>query len=526
MSPPPPKPNLREKLALIDRFLARGDVVAAQSTAGQLLAAYPRRAEASHRMGLVLLLSAHPELAEDHLRRAVESDKTNAEYRLDLGQCLLAMGRVVEAETHYERARAIAPANPRVNWKRGSSLLATGRGEEALVAFDAALAVAHAADRPRIHLDKVECLLSLGRSGEAEREIRAMLPATPYRSRYVVLLSQIGKPDAGSAVFALIEQELARPGLAPLARSDLMLRRASLLAQTGRHEEAFRGWTAAKKLLNASPRGAGLGRMVDERIAAFPAEAIARLAARYGTRGPAPIFVIGLPRSGTTLVSEILAAHDAVGNAGEIETMTWIAAQMKGAHPLAEMERRLAEQGPEKVSSLAAAYGQVAAHLVSPKLHSVDKMPNNFLYVPEIAILFPDARFIDCTRHPADTFISAIQTEMNEAHSYSYDAEDFALYHRHHRRLMRHWSEALPGRIFELSYERLVTEPRTVIADMLAFLGLPWQEACLSPGANASTVRTFSRLQVKSAIHAGSVGRWKPYAEWLRPILGAAAASP
>ena len=525
MSAPPPKPNLKEKLGLIDRFLARGDLVAAQSTARQLHTAYPRRAETSHRMGLVLLLSGRPELAEEHLRRAVDSDKTNAEYRLDLGQCLLVMGRVVEAEPQYERARALAPTNPRVNWKQGSFLLATGRGGEALVAFDAALAAAQAADRPRIHLDKVECLLSLGRSGEAERAIRAMLPATPFRSRYVVLLSQIGKPDAGSEVFGLIEQELARPGLAPIARSDLMLRRASLLAQSGRHEQAFRGWIDAKKLLGAPPRGAGLGRMVDERIAAFPAEAIARLAARYGTPGPAPVFVIGLPRSGTTLVSEILAAHDAIGNAGEIETMTWIAAQMKGAHPLAEMERGLAEQGPEKVKSLASAYLTSAAHLVLPKPRSVDKMPNNFLYVPEIAALFPDARFIDCTRHPADTFISAIQTEMNEAHSYSYDPEDFALYHRHHRRLMQHWNAALPGRIFELSYERLVTEPRAVITEMLAFLGLPWQEACLSPGANASTVRTFSRLQVKSAIHGGSVGRWKPYAAWLRPILEAAAAS-
>ena len=110
---------------------------------------------------------------------------------------------------------------------------------------------------------------------------------------------------------------------------------------------------------------------------------------------------------------------------------------------------------------------------------------------------------------------------MNDAHSYSYDPEDFALYHHHHRRLMQHWKQALPGRIFDLGYEKLVTEPQEVVAALLAFLGLPWQDSCLSPGANASTVRTFSRLQVKSAIHAGSVGRWKPYAEWLRPLLGA-----
>jgi tetratricopeptide (TPR) repeat protein len=516
-----PKPNLKEKLALIDRFLAKGDMLAAESTARQLLAAYPRRAETSHRLGLVLSLSGRPEHAEDHLRRAVEAEKTNADYRLDFGQCLLAMGRVVEAHAQYERARAIAPQSPRVNWKWGSYLLSIGRGEEALAAFNTALPAASAQDAPLIHLDKLDCLLSLARTEEAEREIRARLSTTPFRSRYLVLLSQIGKPGASSEIFALIEKDLARPGLAPIARSDLMLRKGTLLAQSGRHEEAFRSWIAAKQLLRARPRGADLARIADERIAAFPADTISRLSALYGTPGPSPIFVIGLPRSGTTLVSEILAAHDQVGNAGEIETMTWIAAKLRGAHSLAEMDRALAEQGPERVSALASLYGEVTAHLVSPKPRSVDKMPNNFLYLPEIAILFPGARFIDCTRHPADTFISAIQTEMNDAHSYSHDPEDFALYHHHHRRLMQHWKQALPGRIFELSYEKLVTEPRTIVSELLTFLGLPWQDSCLSPGTNASTVRTFSRLQVKSAIHAGSVGRWKDYAEWLGAMLAA-----
>jgi len=519
MTAPQPKPKLAEKLALIARFLARGELAAAESVARQLLAAYPRRGEANHALGQVLLLSGRPELAEDHLHRAVQADRTNAGYRLDHGQCLLAMGRVAEAAAQYDRARALAPASHTVNWKAGTYLLGIGRGEEALQAFDAALRSAPAQEAHRIHLDRIECLLSLGWREEAEAEIRARIDETPFRSRYVVLLSQIGKPDESSGVFGLIARELARPGLAPLARSDLLLRKGSLQEQSGRHDEAFRSWMEAKALLRAAPRGPELALAVDERIAAFPAETVSRLSGLYGTPGANPIFVIGLPRSGTTLVSEILAAHDAVGNAGEIETVTWIAAKMRGSHRLADMAHALAEQGAEKVRALAALYGDVTAHLVGPGTRAVDKMPNNFLYVAEIAILFPDARFIDCTRHPGDIFISAVQTEMNEAHSYSYDPQDFAAYHHHHRRLMRHWKSVLPGRIFDLGYEALVTEPRQVVERLLDFLGLAWQEACLSPGNNASTVRTFSRLQVRSAIHAGSVGRWKHYAGWLRPIL-------
>jgi len=514
-----PKPNLKEKLAIIHRLLARGDVAGAEPIARQLLAAYPRRAEANHALGLILLLGGRPELAEDHLRRAVEGEKGDAGYRLDLGQCLLIMGRVSEAAAQYERARALAPAGHRVNWKWGSYLLGIGRGEEALASLTAALSAAPVDDAAQIHLEIVDCLLSLGRTEEAEREILSRLSTTPYRSRYVVLLSQAGRHDASSPAYALIEQELARPGLPPQARSDLMLRKGSLLERSGRHEEAYRCWIGAKALLKAPRRGAELSRIVDERIAAFPAETISRLAAAHGRSGARPIFVIGLPRSGTTLVSEILAAHEEVGNAGEIETITYIAAMMKGAKPLRQMEESLAALGPAKLAALSGLYEEVARHLVAPKPRSVDKMPHNFLYVAEIAILFPQARFIDCTRHPADIFISAVQTEMNAAHSYSYDPADFALYHRNQRRLMRHWREALHGRIYDLSYEALVTEPRRVVGEILSFLGLPWQEACLSPGANASTVRTFSRLQVRSAIHAGSVGRWKNYEAMLGPIL-------
>lgn len=522
MTAPQPKPKLAEKLALVARFLASGELLAAESVARQLLAAYPRRSEANHALGQVLLLSGRPELAEEHLHRAVAADKSNAGYRLDHGQCLLAMGRVAEAAAQYDRARALAPASHTVNWKSGTYLLGIGRGEAALQAFDTALRSAPAPEAHRIRLDRIECLLSLGRTEEAEAEIRARIDETPFRSRYVVLLSQIGKPDAASPVSGLIARELAKPGLAPLARSDLLLRQGSLLERSGRHGEAFRSWMEAKALLRAAPRAPQLALAVDERIAAFPAETVSRLSALYGTPGSAPVFVTGLPRSGTTLVSEILAAHEAMGNAGEIETMTWIAARMRGTRPLAAMERSLAEQGAGKVRALAALYGGVTAHLAAPKPRAVDKMPNNFLYAAEIAILFPDARIIDCTRHPGDTFISAVQTEMNEAHSYSYDPADFAAYRHHHRRLMRHWNHVLPGRIFALGYEDLVREPRDVVGRLLAFLGLPWREACLSPGDNASTVRTFSRLQVRSAIHADSVGRWKNHARWLPPVLAGA----
>jgi hypothetical protein len=146
-------------------------------------------------------------------------------------------------------------------------------------------------------------------------------------------------------------------------------------------------------------------------------------------------------------------------------------------------------------------------------------MPDNFRYCAEIALLFPNARIVHCCRHPGDTFISAFQSEMNDAHSYSYDPASYAARYAGYTALMRHWAAVLPGgQIMHLDYERLTADPRQAIGELLAFLGLDFEEACLHPERNTGTVKTFSRLQVRAAINTSSVGRWRNYARHLKPI--------
>ena len=161
-------------------------------------------------------------------------------------------------------------------------------------------------------------------------------------------------------------------------------------------------------------------------------------------------------------------------------------------------------------------------YLVPQRERAVDKMPDNFRYCAEIAFLFPNARIVHCRRHPGDTFISAFQNEMNEVHSYSYNPVSYAARYASYSALMRHWKAVLPeGQIMDLDYERLTAEPRQVIGELLGFLGLDFEEACLHPESNAGTVKTFSRLQVRAAINTSSVGRWRNYERHLRPVLDA-----
>jgi tetratricopeptide (TPR) repeat protein len=511
MTAPSAKPNVLDSLAQINVLIGSGRPDRAEVMARQLHRAYPRRGDVNHALGLVLSAMGRPELAEPFHARAVAADGRNTTYLLNYGLCLFNMGRVAEAAAHYERAAAIEPGNPLVIWRLGSFRFGIGQGDAALDLFRKALALAPPPARWDIHLELVECLLAQGQSGAAEAEIRGQLGKTPHRNRYVMLLSGIGRHKPGSEVCALVEEALRQPKLPPTERSDLMVRLGVMKENSGDYAGAFETIRAAKALLRPPSPAGDFDREVDARIATFSRERIARLAARYGDSGKRPIFVVGLPRSGTTLTAQIISSHSDVGNAGELETMTYVAAMMRGAHPLSELEPSLESLGPAEVRRLADLYSENVAFMVPQRPHAVDKMPDNFRYCGEIAILFPQARIVHCRRHPGDTFISAFQNEMNDAHAYSYTPESYAARYRSYMRLMAHWKAALPDQVMDLDYERLTAEPRAVIGELLDFLGLDWQEACLHPEANAGTIRTFSRLQVRSAINSSSVGRWRNY---------------
>ena len=511
----------RVKLALaqIDAALGRGDLATAEALGRRLVAENPLSAPAQFMLGIAIQSQGRFEQAEPHFARAVTLDGRNVGYLLNYGLCLLSMGRVTEAAAQYAKARSVAPSSVDALWRQGSFLARIGHMEAALKQLEQALGRASEQARHDIRLEILDCLLSLGRIAEAEAHIARHIATTPHHARYLCLLSGLGRHDASSEMFQRVGRELARPGLAPLDRSDLMVRRGVMLQQSGRYDEAFASFTEAKRLLRAPSVTPAFTREVDARIAAFTAERLQRLTAQYGRSACRPIFVVGLPRSGTTLAAQIISAHSLASNAGELETLTYVAARLANGRPLAEIEQAAAALGEQGVSALAGLYEDVMRTVVPGKAFAVDKMPLNFRFIAEAAILFPGARFVHCTRHPADTFMSALQTEMNAAHSYSYDPADYAAYHRQYRRLMAHWDQVLPGRVQHLSYEALVADPEPVIGALLDGLDLAREEGCFHPERNAGAVSTFSRLQVRSGITASSVARWRPYERHLTPIL-------
>jgi hypothetical protein len=244
----------------------------------------------------------------------------------------------------------------------------------------------------------------------------------------------------------------------------------------------------------------------------------ARARAPIGRR---PIFVVGMPRSGTSLAEQILASHPAVFGAGELSF--WKSASLRvGAASL--------ESGASAalLESLAAEYEALLAKLAGERRSIVDKMPGNFAHLGMIHAALPGARIIHMQRHPIDTCLSIYFQNFHVAHTYANDLGDLAHYYGEYQRLMSHWRCVLPpAAILEVPYEALVAQPESWSRRMVEFVGLPWDEGCLEFHRTRRSVRTFSRWQVRQKITTASVERWRRYAAHVGPLLELdAAASP
>jgi hypothetical protein len=234
-----------------------------------------------------------------------------------------------------------------------------------------------------------------------------------------------------------------------------------------------------------------------------------------------PIFVIGMPRSGTTLVEHILASHAQIHGAGELTDIQRMVADLPNAlHATMAYPECLARVDTGVVRDLGERYVQRLRAKGGSMARVIDKMPENFFHLGLIGTLLPGARVIFCRRDALDTCVSCYTQNFRNLR-WACDLQDLAAYYQQYVRLLKHWSAVLPVRKVDVQYEELVTNPEPVIRQLIGFCGLEWDERCLAPEKNPRAVQTASRLQVKQPIHAGSIGRWKKYERHLGPLIEA-----
>lgn len=243
---------------------------------------------------------------------------------------------------------------------------------------------------------------------------------------------------------------------------------------------------------------------------------------QFGLHTSAPLFIVGMPRSGTTLTEQILASHPDIYGGGEQRHLNDLISQFAMQHRSHGMEgflHHLALISHEDFSSAGRRYLKLTGADRRAERSLTDKMPANFKNIGLIHLMFPDAKIIHCTRHPVATCFSCYSSLFNASQGFAYDLEDLGLYYLAYRELMDHWQNLLPGKIHEVNYEKLVTDQEQETRSLLDFCQLEWQQSCLSFHENKRAVLTASHAQVSQPIYSSSLHRWKRYEDGLQPLI-------
>ncbi len=468
--------------------------------------------------------------AYHHHKQAVALAPDARPFWRDFGRCLRLL-RQNEAEVvAFERAAALSPGDAACQRELAKSHFNAGNLAASIAALDRAIALQPAG--AAAHGEKGCKLQFAGDFAGARASFEQALRLDPGSLVARFHLLQMGEPgDDPDALAAQFEAAAASPDVPPLQRSLYLFGLAKLHERRKDHDAAFGFYAAANDTLKALSRfdRDGCRGLVEETVAGFGPETFHRLR-DAGSASDLPVFIVGMPRSGTTLVEQIISSHPQAFAGGEIRKMAQLAAELTGWRDEAfRYPRDAAALDPKRLSRIGEHYLSHLRGLAPPDaLRATDKLPNNLFHVGLIAVLFPKAAIIHCRRDPMDTCLSCFFQCFGEQSiaKMTNDLADLGFLHRQHERLMEHWRAVLPVPVLEVRYEELVENQEAVSRRLLAFVGLGWDEACLRFYENERGVMTASKSQVRRPIYRSSLGRWRRYEKHLGPLrqaLGGAA---
>ena len=498
--------------------LACGDTGAAQAAFGKALRARPGFAAAWLNLGLARYRAGSVAGAMAAMRQALEADPANAEAEANLAAFLLLSGDTDEAIAQLRAVVARAPGCIAARINLASALLLDRESEAALALLQGTPPPGREGLHWRAH--RVLALIQTGRRDEARTELDAITP--PYGDAEILILwrriafaSDDEAPALAERMADAVENEAMLPEHRIIGHFDL----AQFHHRRGLKDAAFAHWTAGHRLLaRFQPFSRTAFRdFVDASIAAFDATRLA--GARAANDDAAPVFVVGLPRSGTTLAEHILSAHPYVFAAGERATVHRLIRDFAGSAETAESVGKLAALDADALTRLAAEF-LAALHALAPDAERiVDKMPANARHLGFLALLLPGARFIHCRRDPRDIGLSIFQFRFFGYHPYAHDLGDLGFTIGEHERLMAHWRAVLGPRLIEVELADWVERFPITLARVLEFLGLPYDAACERFYQQNRRVRTASAGQVRRPINRDGLGRFHAYADHLAPMF-------
>jgi tetratricopeptide (TPR) repeat protein len=476
----------------------------------ELLTRRPGNGRLHANLGHVLHCLGDFRAAVEHCRRAIELEPQLPEGHLHLGNSLLALNALYEADAVYRAGIEIVPDHAALHTAHAMAERAVGRLADAEASTRRALAL-----RPDA-ADTLALLGSLaidhGRFDEAEEWLRKALAIDPELPEALASLAMLRKMSAADAPWRDAAERVLARGLAVAHAINLHHALGKYYDDVDERAAAFEHHRLGNEIARRSRLRydrAEMTQRVTRTVAAFDRSAFAALKPG-GIASELPVFVVGMPRSGTSLTEQILASHPQVHGAGEL--LYWIFA--------ADAERAAgAEQRAATIAQLGRTYLSGLATQAPDASRVVDKLPVNFRHIGLIHAALPGARFIHLERNPLDTCLSIYFQGFSAAHPYATDFGDLAHYYHEYRRLMAHWRAVLPqGTLLEVRYEDLVDDPEGWSRRMLGHIGLPWDPRCLEFHRTDRPVLTASNWQVRQPISKGSVDRWRRYEPFIGPL--------
>jgi len=497
--------------------LKRGDLPAAATAARELTVTNPDRSAGYFLLGIVAAEAGQIARAIPLIEAAVERGP-EAEHLAQLARLLIQLRRDGEAAEAAVRAMTLAPDDPLTFDTIGCVLARLGRHEETIAPF--AAAVSAEPDNLDYRYNLAAASGFTGRIDEARAHYEKILAADPGNSRAHYALAILSRQTAQANHVPRLNAALAAargPGDALRIRYAL----AKELEDMG-DPEAFRHLSAA----NAEHKRTisydfAQDAAIFDAIEALFTRSECPLPAGMGNPDHAPIFVVGMPRTGTTLVDRILSSHRDVASAGELQAMPLAVKRLAATSSRTIIDpATVAASGGIAPAAIGDAYlAQAAHHRPAGASRFTDKLPANFLYIGHIARALPNAPIVCLRRNPMDTVWSNYKNlfaSQSAYYAYSYDLMDTAHYYARFDRLMDLWESLFPGRVLQLSYERLVADQEGQTRRLIEHCGLDWDAACLSFHKNSAAVATPSAAQVRRPLNADAVGRWRAHAEALQ----------
>ena len=537
-------------LALATQYLKAGRPADAIAPLREAALMEPLDALIQHDLGLTCLEVGKVPDAIAALQRAVAVKPSYGDAHFRLGIALEKMGDVGGAIVAYDRATKLLPSLTEAWFRAGALVYELGHRDEAIGCFHRAAATGGKTSFGR--LGKARALLAEDRNKEAEEVLRQTLARDPNNAMahdlLGNLLSEFGRFDEARECFQRaitiapllagcyydlvrcrpvtseddglvqrMEAALATPGSDAAQRLRIHLAIGKAADDLGDYALAMKHFDAADEVRrgSASFDSAAFSAETDRIIARCTPEWIAR-APELGSTDATPVLILGMPRSGTTLVEQIVSMHPEVWAGDELNF--W---NERGAawHKSAANGNGTAVVTKEFLAKAAADYLRVLRTIGPKSARVTDKMPFNFLWAGLIHVAFPNATIIHCRRAPVDTALSIHQTHFHPGLAFPTGGDELVAYFHSYRRLTDHWRSVLPpDRFIEVDYEELTCAPEPVIRRIIAACGLTWQESCLRPESNPRAVRTPSKWQTRQPIYRTSVARWRRYEPWLGPL--------